>query len=163
MVSAAIQFIAPLEHANPAFDTRMPLASPGKPALPFILLACWRLLAGLPKYYISILVRRCSLASVSIFATATDTDGMAPGEEHGGWSATGFGSRDVIMITAKAGRTFIEGEHGISFSRVLVVENVSIETRSTGGQITYVVWCSVRNAGATYIPNYTISWAKVSP
>jgi hypothetical protein len=103
------------------------------------------------------------LASVSIFATAVDTDGLSPGEAHGGWSATGFGSRDTVLITAFAGRTHLEGEHGLSFSRVLVVEHVSIETRSTGGQITHVVWCSVRNAGQTYIPVYTINWAKVSP
>jgi hypothetical protein len=103
------------------------------------------------------------LASAFIFATATDTDGLAPGQEHGGWSAAGFGSGDAILITARAGRTFFEGEHGVAFSRVLVVENVSIETRSVGGNITYYVWCSVRNAGTQFIPVYTITWAKVSP
>jgi hypothetical protein len=103
------------------------------------------------------------MASASIFATAIDTDGLAPGEAHGGWSAAGFGSRDAVLISAFAARTHIEGEHGTSFSRVLVVENVSIETRSVGGNITYYVWCSVRNAGSTHIPVYSINWAKVSP
>ncbi|HEX6303809.1 MAG TPA: hypothetical protein VFZ76_06445 [Anaerolineales bacterium] len=103
------------------------------------------------------------MASASIFATAVDTDGLAPGQEHGGWWATGFGGRDTVLITAFAARTHIEGEHMTSFSRVLVVENVSIETRSVGGNITYFVWCSVRNAGNQFIPVYTINWAKVSP
>jgi hypothetical protein len=100
--------------------------------------------------------------AASIFSTATDTDGLAPGGAYTWW-ATGFGSGDAILITARAGRTFFEGEHGVSFSRVLVVENVSIETRSVGGNITQYVWCSVRNAGTQFIPVYTITWAKVSP
>ena len=103
------------------------------------------------------------MASVSIFATATDTDGLAPGAVHGGWSATGFGSGDAVLITAKAARTFFEGEHGVSFSRVLVVQDVSIETRSVGGQITHYVWCAVRNAGQQHVPVYTMTWAKVTP
>ena len=103
------------------------------------------------------------MSSVSIFATLTDTQGLAPGQSHGGNWATGFGSGDAILITASAGRTFIEGEHGVSFSRVLVVEDVSIETRSAGGQITHIAWCAVRNAGQTHIPVYTIRWAKISP
>ena len=103
------------------------------------------------------------MGSASIFASATDTDGLGPGEIHGGWSAWGFGSGDAILITARAGRTFFEGEHGVSFSRVLVVQDVSIETRSVGGNITYVVWCAVRNAGQQHIPVYTITWARVSP
>lgn len=101
--------------------------------------------------------------AASIFVTAIDTDGLAPGQEHHGWWATGFQSNDTILITAFAGRTHIEAEHETSFSRVLVVENVSIETRATGGQITYVVWCSVRNAGNVHVPVYTMNWAKVSP
>jgi hypothetical protein len=108
------------------------------------------------------MIRRCSLASVSIFATAIDTDELPPGAAYTWW-ATGFGSEDAVLITARAERTFFEGEHGVSFSRVLVVENVSIETRSTGGDLTNYVWCSVRNAGTKSIPVYSITWAKVSP
>lgn len=103
------------------------------------------------------------MGSASIFATGTDTEGLGPGEIHGGWSASGFGFGDAVIIAAKAGRTFLEGEHGVSFSRVLVVQDVSIETRSVGGQITNVVWFAVRNAGTQHVPVYTVTLAKVSP
>jgi len=102
------------------------------------------------------------LGSASIFVTLADTEGLAPGQVSEWW-ATGFNSQEAVLITAFPSRTHIEGEHGVSFSRSLAVEDVSIETRSEGGKITFIVWCTVRNTGNTHIPVYIINWAKVSP
>jgi hypothetical protein len=85
------------------------------------------------------------LAGVSIFATAT-----------------GFGSGDAVLITAKAARAFFEGEHGVSFSRVLVVQDLSIETRSVGGQSR--IMCGVLYGmpdSSMFLS--TMTWAKVTP
>jgi hypothetical protein len=79
------------------------------------------------------------------------SDDLLPGQTHS-WIAWGFSASDVVSLTAQP----VVGNPDAT--RILAVENVTVEGDVTGRRMFY----NVRNAGPDSIPGYLVNFGYIS-